>query len=95
LHLRTIGSTFSIMAHRIPTTRHPRKDTLYTQGEIDVLGKHKVEYMDQTTRVLRAHVLRNKILVDLFNYWDAQGTLPSEEAACVRRVKVNDEISEI
>ena len=82
------GSTFSVMAHRIPTTRRPRKDAFYTRDEINVMLKHKAEYKEQTTKALRAHVLRTKILVDMFNYWDAQGTLPSEEAACVQRVKV-------
>src|SRR5258705_13676973 len=79
------------MSHLIPTTRRPRRGALYTREEITVIAKHKAEYKDQTTRALRAHVLRNKVLVDIFNYWDVQGTLPSEEAACVQRVKVNDD----
>jgi len=35
-------------------------------------------------------VLRNKILVDIFNFWDVQGTLLADEEACVERVKVNE-----
>ena len=34
-------------------------------------------------------MLRNKILVDIFNYWDVQKTLPADEEACVDQVKVN------
>ena len=59
-----------------------------------IISKHKAEYKDQTTRALRANVLRNKILVDMFNYWDAQGSLPSDEAVCVQRVKVSCETVE-
>ena len=55
-----------------------------------VISKYKAEYKDQTTRALRAHVLRNKILVDMFNYWDAQGTLPANEKGCVEQVKVDN-----
>ena len=78
------------MAHRIPTTKKPRRGALYSREEIDVISKYKEEYKDQTTRALRAHVMRNKILVDIFNYWDVQGTLPSDEAVCGERVKVSD-----
>jgi len=76
------------MAHRIPTTKKPRRGALYSREEIKVISKYKAEYKDQTTKTLRAHVLRNKILVDLFNYWDVQETLPSDEAGCMDRVKV-------
>lgn len=85
------GSIFSVMSNLIPTTKRPRRGALYTREEIAVLSKYKAEYKDQTTRALRAHVLRNKILVDIFNYWDVQGTIPSDEAACVDRVKVNSD----
>lgn len=79
------------MAHLIPTTKQARRGALYSREEIGVISIYKAEYKDQTTRALRANVLRNKILVDLFNYWDVQGTLPSNEAICMERVKVNDE----
>jgi len=79
------------MSHLIPTTRKPRRGALYSREEIEVISKYKPEYKEQTTRALRAHVLRNKILVDIFNYWDVQGTLPLDEAVCVDRVKVNHE----
>ena len=78
------------MSHRIPTTKKPRRGALYSREEIEVISKYKEEYKDQTTRALRAHVMRNKILVDIFNYWDLQGTLPSDEVVCGERVKVND-----
>jgi len=76
------------MSHLIPPTKQPRRGALYSREELAVISMYKAEYKDQTTRTLRAHVLRNKILVDIFNYWDVQGTLPSDEAVCVQRVKV-------
>ena len=76
------------MSHLIPTTRKPRRGALYSREEIAVLSKYKAEYKDQTTKPLRAHVLQNKILVDIFNYWDVQKTLPADEEACVDQVKV-------
>jgi hypothetical protein len=76
------------MAHLIPTTKQPRRGTLYTKGELLVISKYKTEYKDQTTRTLRANVLRTKILVDLFNYWDAQNMLPSDDVESMERVKV-------
>ena len=76
------------MSHRIPTAKKPRRGALYSREEITVLSKYKEEYKDQTTRALRAHVLCTKILVDIFNYWDVQGSLPLEEVVCGERVKV-------
>jgi hypothetical protein len=82
------GSILTVMAHLIPTTKQPRRGTLYTKGELLVISKYKTEYKEQTTRALRTNVLRNKILVDLFNYWDTQNTLPSDEVESMQRVKV-------
>jgi hypothetical protein len=76
------------MAHLIPKTKQPRRGILYSRAEIVVISKYKAEYKDQTTRTLRANVLRNKILVDLFNYWDAEKSLPLDEVVCIQRVKV-------
>ena len=76
------------MSHLIPTTKQPRRGALYNRLEIAVISKYKAEYKEQTTKALRAHVLRNKILVDIFNYWDEQGTLPMDEKECVEKVKV-------
>ena len=80
------------MSHLIPTAKQPRRGAFYTREEIAAISVYKAEYKDQTTKALRAHVLRNKILVDMFNYWDSQGTLPSDEKLCVQWVKVNDTI---
>ena len=77
------------MAHLIPTTKQPRRGTLYTKGELLVISNYKAEYKEQTTRALRANVMRNKILVDLFNYWDIQNMLPSDEVESMKRVKVS------
>lgn len=77
------------MSHLIPTTRQPRKGALYSREEIKVISKYKEEYKEQTTKTLRAHVLRTKILVDIFNYWLEQDALPVDEAAIAERVKVS------
>jgi len=76
------------MAYRIPTTKQPRRGTLYAREELLVISKYKTEYKEQTTRALRANVLRNKILVDLFNYWDAHDRLPLDGEESMERVKV-------
>ena len=76
------------MAYHIPTTKQPRRGTLYAREELLVISKYKTEYKEQTTRALRANVLRNKILVDLFNYWDAHDKLPSDGEESMERVKV-------
>ena len=86
--LVVIGSLVAIMAHLIPTTKQPRRGTLYSKGELLVITKYKAEYKEQTTRALRANVLQNKILVDLFNYWDVQNTLPLNEVESLEWVKV-------
>jgi len=76
------------MSHLIPETRRARRGATYSREELEVISKYKDEYKEQTTRPLRAHVLRNKILVDLFNYWWQENTLPTDEEGCVARVKV-------
>jgi hypothetical protein len=75
------------MAHRIPTAKQPRRGALYSREEMVVLRKYKDEYKEQTTRPLRANVMR-KILVDIFNHWNVLKTLPSDEATCVEWIKV-------
>jgi hypothetical protein len=79
------------MAHLIPMTKPPRRGTLYTKEELLVISKYKAEYKEQTTRALRANVMRTQILVDLFNLWDGQNRLPSNDVESMRRVKVSHE----
>ena len=62
----------------LTTLKRPRKDALYGRDEMRILNKHKEEYLEQTTPQLRADVFRSKILVDIFNYWINEGTLPKE-----------------
>jgi hypothetical protein len=78
----------SLMSNLIPTTRRPRQGTRYSREELVVMSRYKAEYKEQTTKALRAHVFRTKILVDMFNYWDKEGTLPLEDESCTERVKV-------
>jgi hypothetical protein len=78
----------SLMSNLIPTTRRPRQGTRYSREELVVMSRYKAKYKEQTTKALRAHVFRTKILVDMFNYWDKEGTLPLEEELCAEWVKV-------
>jgi hypothetical protein len=55
---------------------------------MDVINKYKEEYRAQTTRELRGHVFKTKILVDLFNLWLAQGKAPEREEDSAREMKV-------
>ena len=93
MHLLIASSLFlSVMAHLIPTSKQPRKGTLYSREEIAIISKYKTEYKDQMTRPLRAYILQNKVLVDIFNYWDQkEGVLLSEEIV-LQQVKVNYDI---
>jgi hypothetical protein len=77
------------MSSNVPKTRKPRKNALYSRDEIAVINKYKEEYRQQTTRELRGHVFKTKILVDLFNFWLAQGIAPVEEEESLNRMKVN------
>lgn len=77
------------MSTNIPKVRRPRKDALYSRGELEVINKYKEEYRQQTTRELRANVFKTKILVDLFNHWLQQGRAPASEEDSINRMKVS------
>jgi len=68
--------------------RKSRKDSSYNSEEMKVISKYKQEYRQQTTRELRGHVFKSKILVDLFNLWLAQGKAPNTEEDSATRMKV-------
>jgi hypothetical protein len=73
----------------VPTkTRKLRKDAFYSPAERAILNVHRLDYRTQTTRELRANVLKTKVLPDLFNYWDQQGTGPNSEEETTARMKV-------
>ncbi len=76
------------MSTQNPKTRKPRKDAYYTREEIRVINIHKEEYKQQTTRELRGHIFKTKILVDLFNLWVEQGNAPDNEEESTNRIKV-------
>jgi len=69
------------MSLNIPKTRKPHRDALYSRDEIAIISKHKEEYQQQTTRALRGHVFKTKILVDIYNFWLAKGMQPVESEA--------------
>lgn len=55
------------------TPRSPRKNATYPTEVIDVLNKYKNEYRKITTTEERHQLLRNFILVDVFNFWFHKG----------------------
>lgn len=76
------------MSLQIPKARKSRKDSRYSHDEMRVINKYKQEYREQTTRELRGHVFKAKILVDLFNFWLDKGQAPETEEESATRMKV-------
>jgi hypothetical protein len=76
------------MSNPMPKPRKSRKDGHYSREEMEVISKYKQEYQEQTTRELRGHVFKTKILVDRFNLWLKQGRAPSTEEDSATRMKV-------
>ena len=70
--------------------RAPRKDSRYSTDEKKVLEKYKHEYRKTTTPEERYDLLRNRILVDIFNYWYEKGEVTPEigEIALSERIRV-------
>jgi hypothetical protein len=58
--------------------RKGRKECQYTKQEIAVMAKYKDEFKT-TTGKERDHVLRGKLLVDLFNFWHKRGRHVAKE----------------
>jgi hypothetical protein len=69
-------------------TRRPRRDCRYSAEEMKVLNQHKHTYRSQPTRELRGEIFRNRILVDMFNYWQSKGLEPDEDEV-KSRIKVS------
>ena len=53
-------------------TKRARKGCSYNEEEMMLLCKYKKEYKSKTTHQERDMMLRNYILVDIFNYWSAK-----------------------
>lgn len=67
-----------------------RKGCRYSDAERAVLSKYKEEYKSKTTPEAREQVLKQKVFVDIFNYWySKEGAMPSEEES-KKRVAVFD-----
>jgi len=81
------------MSNPIPKARQSRKDSRYSREEMDVIGKYKQEYREQTTQELRRHVFKTKVLVDMFNLWLKQGKAPRTEEDSATRMKVTSNLS--
>jgi hypothetical protein len=85
---RKLSFFLFVMSDNPAKARKPRKDCQYSPDEMQVIGKYKEEYRQQTTRHARANVIRTKILVDLFNYWVEKGRGPVNEEDSIARQKV-------
>jgi hypothetical protein len=68
--------------------RKQRKDSHLSVEERQVINKYKEEYRSQTTRELRGDVFRNKIQVDMLDYWKTQGMDITDETETQNRIKV-------
>jgi hypothetical protein len=54
-------------------TTYPRKDSIYTKKDREILGKFKDDYMKKVTRDEKETYFKTFILVDIFNYWYSIG----------------------
>lgn len=69
--------------------RRPKGKCHFSKEEKQVLEKYKDLYKKSTTTEQRLDVLRNYLLVDIFNFWHAKGEVTSDisEAGVAERVK--------
>ena len=70
--------------------RGSRRKCQYTEDEKKILENYKEEYRKTTTTAERHNLLRNHILVNIFNFWYEKGIVtPSiEEEALSERITV-------
>ena len=68
--------------------RKARQACHYTAEERKVFHIFKEEYRSQTTKERRGHILKTKILPNIFNYWTNDGAQPLNEDDARERVKV-------
>lgn len=55
-----------------PHARKTRRECSYNEEERALLGKYKKEYKSKTIHQEREMLLRNYILVDIFNHWSTK-----------------------
>jgi hypothetical protein len=58
--------------------RKPRKKSLLTTEEKGVIDKYRDVYRNMTKTEDRCNILRNNILVDIFNFWFQGGVISTE-----------------
>jgi hypothetical protein len=68
--------------------RKPRKSSVYNVEERTLLAQYKQQYRSLPTREERLSLVRNKILVDIFNYWSGKGVNLTPDESHLR-MKVN------
>ena len=74
-----------------PPARGPRAKSRYSKDEKRVLQQYKDRYKKATTTDERNDLLRNYILVDIFNFWYDQGSVTTDisEGDFAARIKVH------
>jgi hypothetical protein len=79
-----VPSTLAVLGQ----TTKSRKGCRYTDEERAILSKYKDEYKSKTTAQERQQLLKQKLFVDIFNFWfSKEGAKPSEDET-KKRVKV-------
>lgn len=71
-------------------TRKPRKNSFLTTEEKAIIDKYKDQYRNMTKTEDRCNLLRNHILVDIFNFWYEKGVISADISAeeLSERIKV-------
>lgn len=70
-------------------TRRTRAVSLYPTEERQILNVHREDFRKETSADGRKSLFRNKVLVDIFNYWKAKGKAPQNEEASAAAIKVS------
>lgn len=69
-------------------TRRARQECRYTEEERAVLSKYKEEYRSKTNHDERDQLLREKVFVDIFNYWFAKEQVMPSPSENKKRIEV-------
>ena len=59
-------------------TRKPRKNSFLTTEEKSIIDKYKDQYRNMTKTDDRCNLLRNHILVNIFNVWYEKGVISTD-----------------
>lgn len=62
-------------------SRKPRGKSLLTTADKNIINKYKEDYRSKSTTEERSALLRDHILVDIFNFWYNNGVIPADLTA--------------